>query len=54
VDITAVDLPRALTLVAPSGTRRTFDLSAPDQSRDLSLSPGLIDWIEVHFQRNNG
>lgn len=50
VDLTAVDLPRSLTLAAPHGARRTFDLSAPHQPRDLSLSPGLIEWIEVHFR----
>jgi len=50
VDLTAVDLPRSLTLQAPHGARWTFDLSGPHHSRDLSLSPGLIEWIEVHFR----
>ncbi|MEL6184573.1 MAG: hypothetical protein AAFU79_08120 [Myxococcota bacterium] len=49
VDIVAVDLPRTLKLVAPDGTRRVFDLSRPEASRDLSLSPKLIDWIEGAF-----
>ena len=49
VDLTAVDLPRTLTLRAPDGAQRTFDLSAASQSRDLSLTPELIDWIEPHF-----
>ena len=50
IDLWAVDLPRALQLVAPDGARRRFDLSAPDQTRDLSLTPALIDWIEAHFK----
>jgi len=50
VDFTAVGLPRTLTLEAPSGRSRTFDLSDPSQSRDLSLTPELIKWIEKQFQ----
>ncbi len=50
VDVTAVGLPRELTLVAPDGAERTFDLSAPHQTRDLNLTPELIGWIEKHFQ----
>jgi hypothetical protein len=49
VDLTAVALPRELILRAPDGTRRRFDLSASDETRDLSLSPELIDWVEVHY-----
>jgi hypothetical protein len=49
VDLTAVGLPRRLRLVAPGGVRRTFRLDAPDATRDLSLTPALIDWIEQHF-----
>lgn len=49
VDLVAVDLPRTLRLTAPDGAEATFDLSAPEQPRDLSLSPELIDWIEAHF-----
>jgi hypothetical protein len=48
-DLVAVGLPRSLRLDAPDGEVREFDLSAPRQSRDLSLSPELIDWIEAHF-----
>jgi murein DD-endopeptidase MepM/ murein hydrolase activator NlpD len=48
-DLTAWDLPRRLRLVAPDGTRRVFDLSAPHHPRDLSLEPELIAWIETHF-----
>jgi hypothetical protein len=50
VDFTAVNLPRQLTLTAPDGAERTFDLSAPHQSRDVSLTPELISWIEQHFR----
>ena len=49
VDLVAVDLPSRLELVAPDGERETFDLSGPTESRDLSLTPRLIEWIEVHF-----
>lgn len=48
-DLTAVDLPRRLRLVAPDGAQRVFDLSAPHHPRDLSLEPELIAWIETHF-----
>lgn len=48
-DFAAMDLPRTLTLTAPDGARRTFDLSNPDHPRDLNLSPALIRWIEEHF-----
>jgi hypothetical protein len=53
VDFTAMNLPRQLTLQAPNGRERTFDLSAPEQSRDLSLTPELIRWIEksFHFEK---
>lgn len=50
VDFSATALPRTLELVAPNGEKRTFDLSGPDQPRDLSLTPEVIDWIEVNFQ----
>ena len=49
VDLVAVNLPRRLELVAPDGARRTFDLTASDQSRDLSLTPSVVDWVEFHF-----
>jgi hypothetical protein len=48
-DFTALGLPRALTLTAPDGATRTFDLSGPDEPRDLSLTPAVIAWIEEHF-----
>lgn len=49
VDIVAVNLPRRLKIEAPNGAIRVFDLSKPSNSRDLSLSPHLIQWIEQHF-----
>ncbi len=49
VDLWAVDLPRQVTLRAPDGATETFDLSGPQEPRDLSLTPVLIDWIEAHF-----
>ncbi|WP_067561509.1 hypothetical protein [Halofilum ochraceum] len=48
-DFAAMALPRELTLTAPDGSRRTFDLSDPDHPRDLNLSPELIGWVEEHF-----
>ena len=49
VDVVALGLPRSLSLTAPDGETRSFDLSDPSQPRDLSLTPELIDWIEQHF-----
>ncbi len=49
VDCSAVNLPRTLTLRAPDGSARTFDLSGAEQPRDLSLTPELVSWIELHF-----
>jgi len=49
VDLVAVALPRKLTLRAPDATVRTFDLSDPANTRDLSLEPELIGWIEKHW-----
>jgi len=48
-DFAAVRLPRRLELHAPDGARREFDLSDPEESRDLSLTPELIGWVEDHF-----
>ena len=51
VDFAAMDLPRELTLTAPGGhPSRTFDLSHPDEPRDLNLTPRLISWVEDHFE----
>jgi len=49
VDMSAVGMPRKVKLVAPDGAEKTFDLSHPEQTRDLSLTPELIDWVEEHF-----
>ncbi len=49
VDLNVFGLPRSLTLTAPDGAKRTFDLSGADEPRDLSLTPRLIEWIEEHF-----
>ena len=49
VDLVAVALPRSLTLMAPDGARQHFDLSDEKHTRDLSLEPELIEWIEAHF-----
>ena len=48
-DLVARALPRTLTLTAPDGSRRRFDLSKAEESRDLSLSPRLVAWVEEHF-----
>ena len=49
VDIYAISLPRVLTLRAPNGKTRRFDLYEDDQTRDLNLTPELIEWIEKNF-----
>ncbi len=50
IDLWAVGLPRQLKLHAPDGTFLWMNLSGDEQSRDLSLTPELIDWIEAHFE----
>ena len=50
IDLFAVGLPRQLVLTAPDGAILRMDLSDPNESRDLSLTPALIDWIEAHFE----
>ena len=49
VDLSVTGLPRRLSLKAPDGATRTFDLSDPSQPRDLSLTPILVEWVEAHF-----
>lgn len=49
VDLVVMGLPRTLTLEAPDGARQSFDLSAPDETRDLSLTPALVEWVERHY-----
>jgi hypothetical protein len=50
VDLAAYGLPRRLTLKAPDGEEKVFDLSAPYHNRDINLTPELIKWIEKKFQ----
>jgi hypothetical protein len=50
VDLQSHNLPRSLTLVSPGGEAAHFDLSDAAETRDLSLSPALIHWIEEHFE----
>ena len=49
IDLSAMNLPRRLTLIAPDRAELTIELSGPDESRDLSLTPRLVNWIEAHF-----
>ncbi len=49
IDLTAVALPRKLTLKSPGGDERSFDLSAPAHPRELSLAPELIAFVESAF-----
>ncbi len=48
-DFVALRLPRRLELWAPDGAHEVFDLSDPEQPRDLSLTPEVIDWVEAHY-----
>jgi hypothetical protein len=50
VDMVAFGLPDSLVLVGPDGVRDLFDLSGSGHSRDLSLEPELIRWVERHFR----
>jgi hypothetical protein len=50
VDFAAYGLPRKLTLKAPDGEEKVFDLSAPYHNRDINLTPELIKWVEKKFQ----
>lgn len=49
VDLIAIDLPRRVTLTAPDGATRSFLLTDPDEARDLSLTPRMIEWLELHW-----
>ena len=49
VDLVAVALPRRLELEAPDGAVAAFDLSDVEHTRDLSLAPELIAWVEAHY-----
>ena len=48
-DFVVYGLPRTVTLTSPDGTVGTFDLSDPNESRDLSLTVDLVRWIERHY-----
>ncbi len=48
-DFVVMNLPREVELYAPDGAHRVFDLSEPRNTRDLSLEPELIAWVEAHF-----
>lgn len=48
-DIVVLDMPRSVRLVAPDGFQKSFDLSDPNETRDLSLTPQVIEWVEAHF-----
>lgn len=48
-DLVAIALPRSVTLVDRDGRTQTFDLSEAEQTRDLSLTPELIAWVESHL-----
>ncbi|MEK7703709.1 MAG: hypothetical protein AAB426_02025, partial [Myxococcota bacterium] len=50
VDVTAVGLPARLTLIGVDGVRQQFDLSAAHETRDLSLTPQVIAWVEEHLR----
>jgi len=48
-DFTAVGLPRVFELESPGGVRRRFDVSHPDETRDLSLTRELVEWLERQY-----
>ena len=48
-DFVVIGLPRVVTLYAPDGEHRVFDLSDAAQTRDLSLTPELIGWVSEHY-----
>jgi hypothetical protein len=49
-DFVAIGLPETLRLIAPDGVVGHFELTDADHTRDLSLSPELIVWVEEHFR----
>ncbi len=50
VDLVALGLPDSLVLVGPDGVQQHFDLSGSEHTRDLSLEPDVIRWVERHFR----
>lgn len=49
MDVVALGLPRTVHLDAPDGQSADFDLSDPSHTRDLSMEPEIIAWVEQHF-----
>jgi hypothetical protein len=49
VDIVIRGLPSTVTLKSIEGKVMTFDLSSPKETRDVSLTPKLIKWIENNY-----
>lgn len=47
VDLVGLDLPATVVLSAPDGATERFDLR--DRTRDLSVEPTLVAWVEEHF-----
>lgn len=48
-DLVVLAMPREVTLTAPDGESHTFDLSDPEQTRDLSMTKEMVRWIEAHW-----
>jgi hypothetical protein len=49
VDLTVTGLPRSLELTAPNGARKRFDLSGEHETRELSLTPEIVEWVEAQL-----
>ena len=45
-----IQCPRQLVLIGADGQMGFFDLSGPEETLDLSLTPEVIDWIGEHFR----
>ncbi|MCP4805550.1 MAG: hypothetical protein GY913_15565 [Proteobacteria bacterium] len=48
-DLVVLAMPREVTLTAPDGSSHTFDLSDPSETRDLSISKDMVEWVERHY-----
>jgi len=48
-DLSVTHLPRRLRLRSPAGAEAEFDLAQPEEPRELSLTPRVIDWLEAHW-----
>ena len=49
MDLVALGLPQSVHLDAPDGESMDFDLSGVEHTRDLSMEPEIIAWVETHF-----